>query len=60
LPKMRRTPSAMSCSIIARLPVILGMVGLQSHWNSRTIARLDLLHRFVQLSAAVVLTGEGV
>src|SRR5262249_12201593 len=29
LPKMRRTPSAMSCSIIARLPVILGIVGLQ-------------------------------
>src|SRR5262245_59273576 len=29
LPKMRRTPSAMSCSIIARFPVIRGMVGLQ-------------------------------
>jgi hypothetical protein len=30
---MRRTPSAMSCSIIARLPVILGMVGLQESFE---------------------------
>ena len=33
LPKMRRTPSAMSCSIIARLPVILGMVALQESFE---------------------------
>ena len=33
LPKTRRTPSAMSCSIIARLPVILGMVGLQESFE---------------------------
>src|SRR5436309_670992 len=33
LPKIRRTPSAMSCSIIARLPVILGMVGPQESFE---------------------------